>query len=70
MQRQFGHRRCPRWRRWLLWGISDLARNFAAAVIANATTAGSVATAIAIATGNSLEAVVWRLPDQSMVEGM
>ncbi|WP_271608712.1 MULTISPECIES: MASE1 domain-containing protein [unclassified Bradyrhizobium] len=31
---------------------------FAAAMVANATTAGSVATSIAIATGNSLEAVV------------
>src|SRR5438874_6844887 len=42
----------------LLWGYRTWPAIFAAAVIANATTAGSVATAIAIATGNSLEAVV------------
>ena len=42
----------------LLWGYRTWPAIFLAAVIANATTAGSVATAIAIATGNSLEAVV------------
>ena len=42
----------------LLWGYRTWPAIFMAAVIANATTAGSVATAIAIATGNSLEAVV------------
>ncbi len=42
----------------LLWGYRTWPAIFTAAVIANATTAGSVATAIAIATGNSLEAVV------------
>src|SRR5258705_981421 len=42
----------------LLWGYRTWPAIFAAAVIANATPAGSVATAIAIATGNSLEAVV------------
>lgn len=42
----------------LLWGYRIWPAIFTAAVIANATTAGSVATAIAIATGNSLEAVV------------
>ncbi|MEH2522082.1 signal transduction histidine kinase [Bradyrhizobium sp. AZCC 1610] len=42
----------------LLWGYRTWPAIFAAAVIANAMTAGSVATAIAIATGNSLEAVV------------
>jgi signal transduction histidine kinase/CheY-like chemotaxis protein len=42
----------------LLWGYRTWPAIFAAAMIANATTAGSVATAIAIATGNSLEAVV------------
>jgi len=42
----------------LLWGYRSWPAIFTAAVIANATTAGSVATAIAIATGNSLEAVV------------
>src|SRR5207245_11237132 len=41
----------------LLWGYRAWPAIFTAAVIANATTAGSVATAIAIATGNSLEAV-------------
>ncbi len=42
----------------LLWGYRIWPAIFTAAVIVNATTAGSVATAIAIATGNSLEAVV------------
>ena len=42
----------------LLWGYRTWPAIFTAAVIVNATTAGSVATAIAIATGNSLEAVV------------
>lgn len=42
----------------LLWGYRTWPAIFAAALIANATTAGSIATAIAIATGNSLEAVV------------
>jgi signal transduction histidine kinase/CheY-like chemotaxis protein len=42
----------------LLWGYRTWPAIFTAAVIANATTAGSVATAFAIATGNSLEAVV------------
>ncbi len=42
----------------LLWGYRTWPAVFTAAVIANAATAGSVATAIAIATGNSLEAVV------------
>jgi signal transduction histidine kinase len=42
----------------LVWGYRTWPAIFTAAVIANATTAGSVATAIAIATGNSLEAVV------------
>ena len=42
----------------LLWGYRTWPAIFTAAVIANATTAGSVTTAIAIATGNSLEAVV------------
>lgn len=42
----------------LLWGYRIWPAIFTAAAIANATTAGSVATAIAIATGNSLEAVV------------
>ena len=42
----------------LLWGYRAWPAIFTAAVIANATTAGSVATAIAIAIGNSLEAVV------------
>ncbi|CAN7431415.1 MASE1 domain-containing protein [Bradyrhizobium sp. LjRoot220] len=42
----------------LLWGYRTWPAIFAAAVIANATTAGSVTTAIAIATGNSLEAVI------------
>jgi signal transduction histidine kinase len=42
----------------LLWGYRTWPAIFTAAVIANATTAGSVATAIGIATGNSLEAVV------------
>lgn len=41
----------------LLWGYRIWPAIFAAAMIANATTAGSVATAFAIATGNSLEAV-------------
>jgi signal transduction histidine kinase len=42
----------------LLWGYRIWPAIFAAAVIANATTAGSVTTAAAIATGNSLEALV------------
>src|SRR5439155_13077076 len=42
----------------LLWGYRTWPAIFTAAVIANATTAGSVATAIAIATGKSLEEVV------------
>src|SRR6266567_7902186 len=42
----------------LLWGYRTWPAIFAAALIANATTAGSIATAIAIATGNSLEAVI------------
>src|SRR5438132_3326831 len=42
----------------LLWGYRTWPAIFMAAVIANATTAGSIATAIAIATGNTLEAVV------------
>lgn len=42
----------------LLWGYRTWPAIFAASLIANATTAGSIATAIAIATGNSLEAVV------------
>jgi signal transduction histidine kinase len=42
----------------LLWGYRAWPAIFIAAVIANATTAGSIATAIAIATGNTLEAVV------------
>jgi signal transduction histidine kinase/CheY-like chemotaxis protein len=42
----------------LLWGYRTWPAIFTAAVIANATTAGSVATAIAIATGNTIEAVV------------
>src|SRR6266567_604678 len=42
----------------LLWGYRTWPAIFAAALIANATTAGSIATAIAIATGNSLEAVL------------
>ncbi|WMT79680.1 MASE1 domain-containing protein [Bradyrhizobium sp. Ash2021] len=42
----------------LLWGYRTWPAIFMAAMIANATTAGSVATAIAIATGNTLEAVV------------
>jgi len=42
----------------LLWGYRTWPAIFIAAMIANATTAGSVATAIAIATGNTLEAVV------------
>ncbi len=42
----------------LLWGYRTWPAIFIAAVIANATTAGSVVTAIAIATGNTLEAVV------------
>src|SRR5882757_1272178 len=42
----------------LLWGYRTWPAIFTAAVIANATTAGSIATAIAIATGNTLEAVV------------
>jgi len=41
----------------LLRGYRTWPAIFAAAMIANATTAGSVATAIAIATGNSLEAI-------------
>src|SRR5258705_10261510 len=40
----------------LLWGYRTWLAIFTAAVIAKATTAGSVATAIAIAAGNSLEA--------------
>ncbi|WP_375763621.1 MASE1 domain-containing protein [Bradyrhizobium sp. Pha-3] len=42
----------------LLWGYRTSPAIFMAAAMANATTAGSIATAIAIATGNSLEAVV------------
>ncbi len=42
----------------LLWGYRTWPAIFAASLIVNATTAGSIATAIAIATGNSLEAVV------------
>jgi signal transduction histidine kinase/CheY-like chemotaxis protein len=42
----------------LLWGYWTWPAIFAAALIANVTTAGSIATAIAIATGNSLEAIV------------
>jgi signal transduction histidine kinase len=42
----------------LLWGYRTWPAIFAAAVIANATTAGSVTTAIAIGAGNTLEAVV------------
>ncbi|MCC8971034.1 MASE1 domain-containing protein [Bradyrhizobium brasilense] len=42
----------------LLWGYRTWPAIFVAAMIANATTAGSIGTAIAIATGNSLEAVV------------
>ncbi|MET4180687.1 signal transduction histidine kinase [Bradyrhizobium sp. JR7.2] len=42
----------------LLWGYRTWPAIFIAAMIANATTAGTVATAIAIATGNTLEAVV------------
>jgi integral membrane sensor domain MASE1 len=42
----------------LLWGYRTWPAIFAAAMIANATTAGSIATAIATASGNSLEAVV------------
>jgi integral membrane sensor domain MASE1 len=42
----------------LLWGYRTWPAIFAAALIANATTAGPIATGIAIATGNSLEAAV------------
>jgi len=42
----------------LLWGYRIWPAIFVAAVIANATTAGSIVTATAIATGNSLEALV------------
>src|SRR5437879_7606907 len=42
----------------LLWGYRTWPAIFMAAVIANATTAGSIATAIAIATATTLEAVV------------
>jgi signal transduction histidine kinase len=42
----------------LLWGYRTWLAIFAAALIVNATTAGSIAIAIAIATGNSLEAIV------------
>src|ERR1700748_3883621 len=42
----------------LLWGYRTSPAILTAAIIAKATTARSVATAIAIATGNSLEAVV------------
>jgi len=42
----------------LLWGYRTWPAIFAASLIVNATIAGSIATAIAIATGNSLEAVV------------
>lgn len=42
----------------LLWGYRASPAIFVAALIANAMTAGSIATAIAIATGNSLEALV------------
>lgn len=42
----------------LLWGYRTWPAIFTAAAIANVTAAGSVATAIAIAAGNSLEAVV------------
>lgn len=42
----------------LLWGYWIWPAIFVAALIANATTAGSITTAIAIATGNSLEAIV------------
>src|SRR5437763_8634383 len=42
----------------LLWGYRSWPAIFTAAVIANATTAGSVATAIAIAAATSLEAGV------------
>jgi signal transduction histidine kinase/CheY-like chemotaxis protein len=42
----------------LLWGYRTWPAIFAASLIVNATTAGSIATAIATATGNSLEAVV------------
>src|SRR6266481_8014990 len=42
----------------LLWGYWTWPAIFAASLIVNATIAGSIATAMAIATGNSLEAVV------------
>jgi len=42
----------------LLWGYWTWPAIFAASLIVNATIAGSIATAIAIATGNSLEAVI------------
>src|SRR5215471_12949174 len=42
----------------VLWGYRNWPAIFFAAMIANATTAGSIGTAISIATGNSLEALV------------
>lgn len=42
----------------LLWGYWTWPAIFAAALIANATTAGSIATSVAIAVGNTLEAIV------------
>src|SRR3982074_2968201 len=53
----------------LLRGYRTWPAIFTAAVIANATTAGSVATAIAIATGNSLETVVGRFRDHPCARG-
>src|SRR5215813_12100563 len=42
----------------VLWGYRTLPAIFLAAMFANATGAGSIGTAISIATGNSLEALV------------
>src|SRR3981189_3353120 len=42
----------------VLWGYRTWPAIFLAAIIANATAAGSIGTAISIATGNSLEALV------------
>src|SRR5215472_15097577 len=42
----------------VLWGYRTWPAIFLAAMIANATSAGSIGTAISIATGNSLEALI------------
>src|ERR1700736_2129651 len=51
----------------VLWGYRTWPAIFLAAIIANSTAAGSIGTAISIATGNSLEALVGAA-DQRLVQ--